>query len=266
MASAAAAGSYRFGFTGQVHLINDIYDYKARNYNARLGRFVQTDPIGYGDGTNMYGYVGGDPVNFTDPTGLARDQTDEDDEDILVNGKRPPRGGAAAASLLGAFRSHGGGVGASGISDCNYLGCAFSPDIVVTGQRPDEQPRLPAQPASTLLKRAGRCAADQFGVSDIIAAGAVAAGQPIPGTKRFVTPGSSRGTSVAGMAADRAFGKARLPVRLPTIVGGPGTGRALAIAGTKSVARFAGRAVPIVGWGLFAYDAISIAVCTARSD
>ncbi len=48
-----------------------LYFYKARVYDPIAGRFLQTDPIGYEGGTNVYGYVGGDPVNVSDPSGTT---------------------------------------------------------------------------------------------------------------------------------------------------------------------------------------------------
>ena len=50
-----------------------LYYYRARTYSPTWGRFLQPDPIGYAAGTNLYAYVGNDPLNLVDPLGLAKD-------------------------------------------------------------------------------------------------------------------------------------------------------------------------------------------------
>lgn len=61
-----------FGYTGrQYDPETGLYQYRARYYSPRLGVFLSIDPIGTKDDPNLYLYVGNDPVNLTDPTGMV---------------------------------------------------------------------------------------------------------------------------------------------------------------------------------------------------
>jgi len=59
-----------FGYTGYYYYPElGLYDAHARIYSPFLGRFLQTDPIGYKQSLNLYQYAGGSPNLYTDPSG-----------------------------------------------------------------------------------------------------------------------------------------------------------------------------------------------------
>jgi len=64
----------RFMFTGREYdSETGLYYYRARYYSLKLGRFLQTDPIRYRGGLNLYTYCGNNPLHWVDPLGLCKE-------------------------------------------------------------------------------------------------------------------------------------------------------------------------------------------------
>ena len=59
-----------YGYTGREPDETGLVYYRARYYDPSIGRFTQRDPSGLRGGINAYAYVGDDPVNLLDPSGL----------------------------------------------------------------------------------------------------------------------------------------------------------------------------------------------------
>ncbi len=50
-----------------------LLKFEARDYDPTVGRWTTKDPIGFAGGdTNLYAYVGGNPMSYVDPNGLAK--------------------------------------------------------------------------------------------------------------------------------------------------------------------------------------------------
>jgi RHS repeat-associated protein len=70
--TSAGTSPHPFGYTGRRWDPDlGLYYYRARWYDPQLGTFLQTDPIGSLDYVNLYSYVGAEPGNATDPTGMT---------------------------------------------------------------------------------------------------------------------------------------------------------------------------------------------------
>jgi RHS repeat-associated protein len=107
-------------YTGRENDGMGLYYYRARYYSPSLSRFISEDPIGFRSGPNLYAYVGGDPISYTDPQGLF--------ENVLVGvGIRVIGGRALVASIGAAARRYGlpGSIAA-----CVLAGvCSFQDDM-----------------------------------------------------------------------------------------------------------------------------------------
>ena len=74
------AVDFIFGYTGKAWDADaELYDYYHRMYDPVVGRFASADPLGLASGdANLYRYVGNNPLNNVDPTGLCSIKTTAD--------------------------------------------------------------------------------------------------------------------------------------------------------------------------------------------
>ena len=118
-------GEYFDYETGYIYL-------RARYYDSSNGRFISEDPIR--SGNNWYAYCGGNPIRFSDPTGL---RDDDDDKGKWAKGTpqpQPPPSSGGGTGGSGGGNSGGGSAAAPNPGTTNpYLlpfPSAFTPKFV----------------------------------------------------------------------------------------------------------------------------------------
>jgi RHS repeat-associated protein len=170
-----STNSGRFQYTGQAWLSELGMQYsKARIYSPTLGRFLQTDPIGYGDGPNWYAYVHNDPINSTDPLGLGSDGNSPGDIIITAcqnggslpyctGGNDPPAfGGGAWGGGSGTTDGGSGDPGGGCVGDCSEI-------VVTAPPPPPKAPPTPIQMADAATSQQQLCNALDKEVADATA-------------------------------------------------------------------------------------------------
>jgi len=249
---------------------------------------MSPDPLGMGaadltnpQSLNQYSYVGNNPTNVSDPNGMdwGWGGFGGIGSDCVWCEQGPSLGGSLPPNWRDGIIYNLHDVNGNQIGDangepgpCTWWGdvtgpCSDSYWNSVTGKwQPNMPDPTPDQQKLQALKTAGFEASHDLGCVAIPGAGltgggaAYKLGQPVAGSKPFITPDSSIGTSPASEMLRDAFPQ-KLPFKIPTPVGGLGTGSRFRIPSTTGVGTAAGRYVPFAGALLAGYSMYQMNQC-----
>jgi RHS repeat-associated protein len=124
----------RYGYTGrESDEQTGLYYYRARWYDASIGRFISEDPVGFNGGINFYAYVKNNPLNLIDPEGTQfRPDRDRPGDQYpgMKKPYQPDRSGGAACALDG-FNPWLSLEGGGGFQLINFIGGYGSIGVIV---------------------------------------------------------------------------------------------------------------------------------------
>ncbi|MCY0913329.1 RHS repeat-associated core domain-containing protein [Massilia antarctica] len=110
---------------------NLFYNYH-RDYDPQTGRYIQSDPIGLSGGVNTFNYVGGNPLGYSDPSGLCVEDLCVAEAIIvgraIYQGYRAYQAYQAASRLADAIKA------ANQANQNSTSSCPPAPDVLVGDQ------------------------------------------------------------------------------------------------------------------------------------
>jgi len=117
-----------FRFTGREYdPETGLYFYRARYYSPEMRRFISEDPLRFGAGdVNWYTYVGGNPVNRTDPLGLAWSYGEQSQPGVMPGGDGESAHGGIGFGGFGHLGPMGGSATSSFVIDTGGTMCYVS--------------------------------------------------------------------------------------------------------------------------------------------
>ncbi len=282
---ASAVYFSRYRSTGKERDSESGNDYfGARYYGSNMGRFMSPDPSGleYADPTNPqslnhYSYVLNNPLINIDPNGLdcihinndtgayegfERGDFDNSTEDKANTGRYIDGHVDPIYTSTGDDKGIVGGYSGHSDDDPNTLitgrfDSGISKPVDMMSMSQDDRIQQLAQGVTADSQHSFGCIAQAYGVGGP-ATTAFQLGQPVAGTKRFVSPGSSMGTSPLSDFLSKA---APVKGRFPAPVGGPGTGIPFKMTKTGNLGRAAARWTPFVALAADAYATVQLWNC-----